>query len=188
MIEKLSLGEGYELIAASLFDVPFVFGLMMNGSELGVFTDTYLMGAGAFKLFWCIVSAILAMHLFRRGRLLVISKDGLAIGFTKVENLGIVDGCGTKVIEMLAISIDHRNARHGTSVLDLFVKAQPPDTRLLVYCTKYARAMQHTLKKLRFVRNAKARIPLEEYSLITRTQVLHDVGAARACGRSKPPD
>ena len=76
------------------------------------------------------------------------------------------NGDAIKVIALFALKPQYQNQGHGTTVLRLFVDAQPKGTAIFVRCTKYARAMQRVLKNLRFVRNVKAGHPLEEYCLV----------------------
>lgn len=167
-----TLSDPYALVKASLLDVPFIFNLMMTGSELGVFSDGFMRKAGAFRLFWWISRRILAQTKFSSPLVntedwYLIAMKTNEIGFFTVKSSRAANGDAIKVIVLFALEPQHQNRGHGTTVLRSFVDAQSKGTTVFVHCTKYARAMQRVLKNLRFVRNAKAGYPLEEYSLVT---------------------
>jgi hypothetical protein len=54
------------------------------------------------------------------------------------------------LIDLCAISMEHRNQKHGSNMIAMFLETLPDNTEVLVYCTKYAQAMQHILRRLKF--------------------------------------
>lgn len=144
---------------------------MMTGAEQGVFSDGFMKKTGAFRLFWWISRRIVAQKKWSGSAahqedwyLVTVKTDD--IGFVTVKSSYTPNGDAIKVIVLFALERKHQNHGHGTTVLRSFVEAQPEGTTVFVHCTKYARAMQRVLKNLRFVRNAKAGYPLEEYCLV----------------------
>ena len=167
----LNSGDEYVWVEASLLDIPFIFDLMMNGSELGAFSDSFMKGTGGFHLFWSIGRSIFAQSrspkpFAKSADWHLISLKTKQLGFMKVETSYAPDGHAIKYIALFALDPKYRKQGHGTSVLKSFVDLQPKGTTMFVCCTKYAKAMQQVCKKLRFIRNAKARYGFEEYRLI----------------------
>ena len=144
---------------------------MMTGSELGVFSTCFMIKTGGFRLFWWISRRILFQNrltsLLAKGEnWYLISTTTNEIGFLMIKSSYTPSGDAIKVIALFALKPQYQNQGHGTTVLRLFVDAQPKGTAIFVRCTKYARAMQRVLKNLRFIRNVKAGHPLEEYCLV----------------------
>ena len=168
--EIKNLTESYELIRASILDIPLIFDLMMDGSENGAFTDRYMAGTGGVKLLLFILLGILGLGKFQgkekiKSRWMIISNSKNSIGFMNFRIVDFPDGHSKNLLALYAISPPHRNLGHGKAALKLFIKNQPDNTTIIVHCTKYAIAMQHILKKLRFQRDQKSGNPTEEYSL-----------------------
>ena len=164
-MQTLELSEGYALRPASVLDIPFIFDLMMNGIELHVFGSRYLFGTGSVRLLAMICGGVMAgmiSHTPNQGWM-ILSLAGADIGF--MELAGVMETRDTTLISLFAIIPFCRNAGHGSRVLRLLVDAQPTGATLLVFCNKNARAMQHMLKKLHFVRNRQGG-PLEKYTLL----------------------
>ena len=145
-----------------LFDVPFVFGLMLDGSLAGAFSDSYLRDAGHFKLFTLVLGTVfvrplwMTRHPAREQTLLVCSK-GLEVGFIQLDNTAGTSECPVSTIALFAIAKEHQNQGLATQALSILIATLPRHAILEAYCTKYARAMQHVLLKLHFTRN-KARV------------------------------
>lgn len=94
---------------------------------------------------------------------LILSKaDGEEVGFLKLtRGLGASKDSN---LELIAISAEHRNQGIGNAVLDHLHAQVPMGGHLYVHCTKFARAMQHILKRRGLKRNVKFGAPyLEEY-------------------------
>lgn len=167
----LNSGDEYARVKASLLDVPFIFDLMMNGSELGAFSDSFMKGTGGFHLFWWIVRGIFAQSrspkpFANSADWHLISIKNKQIGFMKVITSYAPDGDSIKYISLFALAPKYREQGHGTAALKSFVDAQTKGTTIIVHCTKYAKAMQRVLRKLRFIRNAKAGYGFEKYCLV----------------------
>jgi len=77
-----------------------------------------------------------------------------------------VGSCKKVDLELLAICPESRNSGIGTAVLNQVASEVPAGWVLYVHCTKYARAMQHILKRRHLKRNVKFGVPyLEEYQI-----------------------
>lgn len=175
VITQLDLGAGYILKEASFFDVPFIFNLMMDGSQLGAFSDTYLSGTGALQLFLTIFIGVLLRRDWPprsglRAAWLVISRTDKEFGFMKIVALEPEGGRANKYISLYAIDSALRGQGHGRAVLQRFVNTLEDGSNVVVNCTKYARRMQHILKAVGFTRNPKSGRPLEEYRLVVRKE------------------
>jgi len=176
---NLVWAKDYSLRQACLLDAPFIFNLMMNGSEIGAFADRYMVGTGGFNLLLFILYGLFRQINWRcttgrQSEWMLVFKSESLIGFMKVDNLDFFDEKAEKLklLALFAIAPRYRQQGHVTAVLKMFIDAQPDETKLIVHCTKYARAMQHILKKLRFTRNPKAGKNLEEYRFTKRAQPL----------------
>lgn len=170
-ISSASPDKRYQLLKATPLDAPFIFDLMMNGSELGAFSDRYMRGAGAAHLFWTIWRGLWSSWLWsgdktNRPDLRIVYWASSAVGFMNVATAYAPNGDAAKHLSIFAIQSGHRNQGHGTAVLNLFIAAQPAGTAIVVHCTKYAKVMQRILKKLRFRRNPRAGLRVEEYCLV----------------------
>ena len=169
---KSTLTQNYGFNRASILDTPLIFELMMNGSENGAFADRYMAGTGGVKLLLFIMLGIIGLEKFPNkekinSRWIIISNSKNPIGFMNSRTINSSDKNSENLIAIYAISPRYRNLGHGKAALKLFIQNQPDNTTIIVHCTKYARAMQHILKKLRFQRNPKSGNPTEEYSLTT---------------------
>lgn len=174
----------HALRPASLLDVPLLFDLMLEGAEQGAFADRFLRRTGSVHLLRYLLTQLLKhrLHTVRNWLphrtdapqapewQMILPADPARptvepIGFLRLRHDATT---GMKVLVLYAIAPPHRGQGHGTAVLRSLVAAQPSGTVLLVHCTKYARAMQHLLKKLRFARNPRAPgvLGLEEYRLV----------------------
>ncbi|WP_394756644.1 GNAT family N-acetyltransferase [Rhodoferax sp.] len=163
--------QEYSSVKASLLDVPFIFDLMMNGCELGAFSDRYMKGTGGIRLFWFILRGIFtqsssARSIADRSNWYIFSMKRKEIGFMYIETSQATNGTAVRHVALFGIHPRYRSQGHGTAVLKLFIVAQPTGTSILVHCTKFARAMQHVLKRLRFIRNPKSGYLLEKYCFV----------------------
>ena len=79
------------------------------------------------------------------------------VGFIKLRQ-GFADG-KSSCLELIAIVPQHRNRGIGSAVLDHIVAGMAAEGNLYVHCTKYARAMQHILKRRQFKRNVRFQVP-----------------------------
>ena len=165
-LEKTPLVLSYR--RANLFDVPMIFQLIQEGAEAGAFSDVYVTRTGCTKLLgMALRSVVLQFFQSSNGSVryewqVISNADGVEVGFLKVSN-GIGVGKDSN-LEILAICAEHRNQGIGSAVLENIQSKVPHGGQLYVHCTKYARAMQHILKRHRLKRNVKFRVPnLEEY-------------------------
>lgn len=166
--DKLSLRK------ASVLDVPFIFKLMMEGSESGVFSDHFQVGAGGVRLLRLVLSGVLSQKWSLTGKpskfkwQVIVDSRQEEIGFLKLADNDL--SSGIQDLELLSVSPGSRNRGVGTAVLNRLVADQPDGVMLRVHCTKYARAMQHILKKNSFKRTTKMVSPgLERYHSVNRS-------------------
>lgn len=161
----------YKSIKASILDIPFIYEQMMNGCELGVFSDQYLKGTGGVNLFWFILRGVLTQRRSTKPMAsgfdwYIISTQAEEIGFLHIKTFQATDGRAMRHIALFGVHPRYQSQGHGTAILKLFIAEQPAGTTVLVNCTKFAKAMQRVLKRLRFIRNPKAGYFLEEYCLV----------------------
>lgn len=153
---------------ASFLDVPLIFDLISEGAINGSFSDKFIQRTGKFRLLGLVLSGVVSQHLQmwfspKHYDWQVISDASREdVGFLKLWNGNEVSRHHN--LEFLAISPSHRNRGIGIKVLEHITSNLPEGAQLIVHCTKYARAMQHILKRHQFRRNTKFGVPgLEEY-------------------------
>lgn len=56
-------------------------------------------------------------------------------------------------INLFAIAKKHQNRQWATQAITMVIENTPGNAVFVAYCTKYARAMQHVLRKLQFKRD-----------------------------------
>jgi GNAT superfamily N-acetyltransferase len=141
---------------------------MMEGSETGAFSGDFMVRAGGFRLMWFILHGLLTQNwsLTRKPALftwqLIVDSQTEEIGFLKISDTHL--SIGIRDLELLSVRSDYRNRGVGTAVIHRLVADLPKSAQLRVHCTKYARAMQHILKRNSFKRNPKILVPkLEGY-------------------------
>jgi GNAT superfamily N-acetyltransferase len=153
---------------ASLTDVPYLFHAILEGSLSGSFGDDHLTGRGHVRL---LASLLRQVTFPREARIWMFSHAGEVAGFVRWSTRA-EDSVERTTIRLCAVSPGLRGRGVGRAMLQAFVDAnQGRDVE--AYCTKYARAMQRCLKRLRFVRQPH-RPPLEHYVL--RRAVQSDAG------------
>lgn len=173
--------DGLAFRRAGLLDVPFVFDLMLEGSVAGSFSDQFLaVKTGARKLLWMLLRDI-ALKSWRTPRTPLagwfVARHGQQpIGFVHVYSTSESSAGSAIELALCAVSPALRNQGYGTAVIRALIARYPPGTTLTVHCTKYARAMQHILKRLGFLRNPRAGFPVEQYRYVIRTETRLAVG------------
>lgn len=157
--------------AATIFDMPMIFNLMYEGAVAGSFADIYVKRTGFMKLFGWIFKSLVAQNFqsTRSGRRyewqVVVGPSGDEVGFLK-RSIALASP-RNQHLTLLAIHPEYRSKGIGTAVLEEITSKLTQGTELTVHCTKYARAMQHILKRQRFKRNVRFCTPnLEEYASI----------------------
>ncbi len=153
---------------AGILDAVVIFQLIQEGAEAGSFSDAFIQRTGSVQLLVYILRSV-ARQRFQSHKAkapfewLIISKaDGEEVGFLKLsKGLGASKDSN---LELIAIYPEHRNQGIGNAVLDHLHAQVPMGGQLYVHCTKFARAMQHILKRRGLKRNVKFGVPnLEEY-------------------------
>ena len=143
--------DNFQFRKANLLDLPFIFNLLIDGSIEGYFTERFLTNAGTFDIFTFLFLRLLPVinrfGKFNRYKILVFTKKQTDLGFVIINSVGNI-----QVIEFCAIEHEHRGQKNGTLMIKLFIESVSKNTEIAVYCTKFARPMQHILKKLGFSR------------------------------------
>lgn len=152
-----------------LFDVPFVFGLMLDGSLAGAFSDSYLRNAGHFKLFTLVLGTVFVRPLWMtknpaKVQTFLLCRNGLEVGFIQLDNRGGTAELPVSTIALFAIAKEHQNQGLATQALSTLIATLPQQAILQAYCTKYARPMQHVLLKLHFKRDKVRALHLARFS------------------------
>lgn len=169
----LDLGDGYAFRKASLLDVPFIFELVMAGSEAGVFTPRYQRLGGYVALFKIVLLGVLRLQGMPgltgrdyRWWIIYHQDQDQELGCMQVFTEAPEQGPLHKHLMHFALADEHKGQGHGKRILQRFIALQPAGAVILVICTKQAKAMQHLVKRLHFRRNTKGGLPAEEYSLV----------------------
>ncbi|MFM6991838.1 MAG: GNAT family N-acetyltransferase [Rhodoferax sp.] len=153
---------------AHFLDVPLIFQLLLEGAESGSFSEVFVTRTGICTLFSVIFRSV-AMQFFQSKKSssryewhIISNADRVEVGFLKVHK-GLGTGRDSN-LELLAICPAYRNQGLGAAVLEYIASEVPKDGHLYIHCTKYAKAMQHILKRHNLKRNTKFRVPqIEEY-------------------------
>lgn len=159
--------HAWRLRAAGLLDVPLIFELIMEGSQAGAFTDHHLSHTGSPRLLFSLLGRIAAQRFLpdraRGGWQVIEGASGEPVGCLQTRQPR--DASQPWDLALLSIIEAHRNRGLGTQVVEHLLAELPPDRVLRVHCTRYARAMQHILKKERFQRRRDVVAPhMEEYT------------------------
>ena len=162
----------FSLRPASIFDVPFIFNLMLEGAEEGALTEKFLGRGGPQRLFWYVFTRVLLENwLFKQppliGSWLVVTRaTGEDLGFLNTTTS--TDCHQDWHLNLLFIAPKYRNNGIGTTVIREFITHVPDGVSVQVSSTKYARAMQHILKRNGFHRKHIVRQgqSLEQYTFI----------------------
>ena len=155
--------KDFQFRKAGVLDLPFIFNLIIDGSIDGSFTECLLTSSGTIFLFMYLLLRLLPLPF-------VIRKYNKIKIFKNEQNdLGFLDSSEEKKlnsqkIELCAIKHVFRNNGVGTLMIQLYLESLPKNIEVQAYCTKYAKTMQHILKKLGFRRSkAVTRHTLEQY-------------------------
>lgn len=155
-----SLNKDYKFRKAGLLDIPFIFDLIQNGSQIGSFTEEYLTSKGWVHSLRMLILDVLAPHRnIEHGRydikLLLFIINNKEVGFMRIDRFTDQDIYG---IDLCAIAPENRNQKLGSQMIRMFIEDLPSGAEVVVYCTKFSRAMQHILKMLKFQRDKKTTV------------------------------
>lgn len=165
-----------EFRSVTLLDVPLIFELLHEGAVHGSFSNYYLRYTGSVQLLGMILHGVVGQYLQKRSstrryawRIVTRADDHRQeLGFLKQWEGVNAEGGLELELELLAVKPECRNRGIGTAVIAALTKRLQGESRLTVYCTKYARAMQHVLKRSQFRRNTRTgNLGLEHYTLST---------------------
>jgi len=132
-----------------------IYDLIMEGSDLGVFSDYYCTGPGQFKLLWFLIMAAALMKLPEALRkktrisLEVFYFNTNLIGFVLLNTAHKAIPLELKV-SMCAIVPAFRGRGHGKAMIRTLIERLPVGTKVTVSCTKFASRMQAICRRLCF--------------------------------------
>ena len=153
-----SLNKDYKFRKTSLLDIPFIFDLIQDGSQVGSFAEKYLTAKGAVHVLSMLLLDVLAPHRYieREGydiKLLIFALNNEDVGFMKIR-LRFTDH-NIYEIDICAIAPEYRNQKIGSQMIRMFIEDLPSGAEVAAYCTKYSKAMQHIFKMQKFLRDKK---------------------------------
>ena len=88
----------------------------------------------------------------KKRELLLFMSSKVPVGFVQIEWTKTKAGIPCCCITICAVAPVYRGNHYGRDMVELLIARTPVGTEIWAYCTKYARAMQHILKNLHFVR------------------------------------
>lgn len=171
---------------ASAFDIPYIFSLMTDAAlNDGSFADALLTGSGYGSLLIALLMALRVVQRLNwrkkeRHDLWVLEANDEYAGFLHcIRNLA-PDSTPTVHIHACAIDPAYRNMGFGNKMVAWLMEREAGRQAMITaYCNRYARGMQHILKRHRFVRESIGR-GLERYVLQPDR-----MSAARAARRAR---
>lgn len=164
--------QDYKFRKAGLLDIPFIFELIQEGSLSGFFNE-YLMTSKGYiftlvELFQDVLYPLRRMLRKEDIKILIFTLNDQDIGFIKIQ----FHLSGEQEICLCAMTPSHRNHKHGSQMIRMYLETLPTGAVVIAYCTKYARAMQHVLRNLGFQRD-KNSFPSECYRFTKNSESLH---------------
>ena len=155
---ELSQNKNYRFRKAGLLDIPLIFDLVQDGSQIGSFAEKFATSKGWVYLLRMLILDVLAPHRFvvDEGydiKLLIFTLNNEDVGFMKIKSQ-FTDRYIYE-INLCAISQEHRNQKNGSQMIRMFIEDLPSGAEIYAYCTKYSRAMQHIFRMLKFQREKK---------------------------------
>jgi len=160
--------KNYNFRKATVLDIPYIFGLIQEGSLIGSFTNSLMTSKGyRFTLKSLFLDVIPLLRIFvthtEKTKLNVFSLNNKEIGFIRISQP--TNNENVQVIELCAIDPVHRNQNYGATMLQMYLDSLPNGTEVIAHCTKYSRAMQHLLIRKKFLRD-KHCFPLKTFRLV----------------------
>lgn len=177
----------YKFRKASLLDIPFIFGLIQEDSLNGFLDESLITSKGyIFILVEMFLHVLQPLRIMPRGgssKLLIFTLNNEDIGFIKIKSQFTSEHI--QVIGLCSIDPDHRNHKHGSQMIRMYIETLPIGTEVIAYCSKYARAMQPVLKTLKFRRD-KNSFPNECYRYTKNPDTPH-MNSGINSGKQTPP-
>ncbi len=148
---------------ATWLDIPYVFELLMEGSVSGSFSDRFLLRKGWGQLFFFTLCLFFNSRLWWRKsagkqRMWLIYDGEEQIGFYHLVSSRTHTAQKELLINLICVSKQYRNRRVASRIIQRLIDHQAEEAVLVAYCTKYARAMQRVLTKLKFERDKIAHV------------------------------
>jgi len=158
--EAVLQNKDYKFRNAGLLDIPFIFDLIQDGSQMGSFSEKHMTAKGWGRMLRMLILDVLApqrniKHDGYDVKLLIFTLNDEEVGFMKIDRF--TDYCLYE-IAFCAIAQEHRKQKIGSQMIRMFIEDLPSDAAVIAYCTKYSRAMQHILKMLKFQRDKRTSI------------------------------
>ena len=168
----MTIHRAYKFRKAGVLDTPFIFELIQEGSLNGFFNE-YLMTSKGYiftllELFLDMLRPLRRMLRKEDIQILIFTLNDQDIGFIKIQ----FHLTGEQGICLCAITPPHRNHKHGSQMIRMYLETLPVDTVVIAYCSKYARTMQCVLRKQKFQRD-KNSFPAECYRYTKNSETLH---------------
>lgn len=66
------------------------------------------------------------------------------------RNIVVTAGEHTQEISLCSVATEHRNQKHGTQMIRMYIESLPTGTQVAANCSIYSEVMQHILNKLQF--------------------------------------
>ena len=173
------LTNPYNLRKASILDIPYLYGLILQGSSEGSFSDRHFFRNGYLKLLAMLFKLLLKPvrsvdAASETHAVMLLEFNGEQIGFIHYSKHSYADKNACMHIEHCAIATPYRNLGHGTWLTHWAIgMAMQDSATLTACCTKYARVMQHIFKKVRFKRTSIG-YGLEMYTLAYPPSVIQE--------------
>lgn len=160
--------NNYRFHKASVLDIPYIFGLLQEGSLIGSFSNSLMTSAGyRWTLKTLFIAVVPLLQRFSRNT----EKINTFIFCLNNDDIGFIaitlptNNENVQIIELCAIDPAFRNQDHGARMLHKYLESLPNGTEVITHCTKYSRAMQHILIKKKFRRDKRS-FPLETFRLV----------------------
>ena len=122
---KAATGTATETVSyrrATLLDVPSMFELMMEGSEIGAFTEQFMVRAGGARLLFYLLGGVtLRLRWWnpasRETSWTMLCLGDETIGFMTTKCTRRSDGCVSALLELMVIDRAHRGRGHGKAAI-----------------------------------------------------------------------
>lgn len=161
-----------KLRKASFLDLPFIFYQIYDDSLDGVFADRFNSRKGLVILFSFLFAYLIPFkrYLFNTSKIQeahVYGDNQYDFGFIITQILQQKNNASKEVtIVATAIRPSHRGKGLGKMMIKSFMESLDNNTVVHAYCTKYARTMQHILRKLKFIRDKNHVAGLEHFYMV----------------------
>lgn len=153
--------KNYRFRKAGLLDIPFIFDLVQDGSQIGAFAEKFMASKGWGLTLRMLIFGVLTPHRnIKLGgddtRFLIFTLNNKEVGFMKI--ISRFTDRYIYEISLCAVAQEYRNQNIGSQMIRMFIADLPSGAEVVACCTTYSRTMQHILKMLEFQREKKTSI------------------------------